>query len=178
MIANTCIINNVVKGKSPASRLEEVISKPALGVAKPNALCAGTLGARFPITTRLQNTRSPYNASRLSFLRGITFLKQSPVIGRGMMDFAYFNPPGTEQEDHVKFHFPPQLPGGIGGLQRSSHFTDKGYRGDNYEADPNRTVLTVWKWIRCCPLGRPWIVGSGNRTQYRGLHQFSGGRFP
>ena len=174
MIANTCIINNVVKGKSPASRLEEVISNPALGVAKPNALCAGTLGARFPITTRLQNTRSPYNASRLSFLRGITFFRRFP----SMMDFAYFDPPGTEQEDHVKFHFPPQLPGGIGGLQRSSHFTDQGYRGDNYEADPNRTVLTVWKWVRCCRRGRPWIVWSGNKTQYRGRHQFSGGRFP
>jgi len=174
-VANTCIIHNIATGRSPSSTLAGVVADPALGVSKPRALCVESLGARFPITTRLHNVRSPYNAARLSFLRSIAFFRAFPLTP--MIDFAYFRA-GTEREDHVQFHHPPVLSSEIGSIRRDTNFTQSGYVGGNYESDPDRTVLTVWKWVRCCRRGRPWIVWSGNRTQYRGMHQFSGGRYP
>jgi len=174
-VANTCVIHNIMSGKSPASTLAGVVEKPAAGVSKPRALCVEGVGARFPITTRLHNVRSPYNAARLALLRSTTFFRASPFTP--MIDFAYFRA-GTEREDHIQFHHPPILSSEIGSIRKNTHFTDDGYVGGNFEPDPNRTVLTVWKWVRCCRRGRPFIVWSGDKSQYRGMHQFSGGRYP
>ncbi|MCB0320171.1 MAG: hypothetical protein KDD60_04540 [Bdellovibrionales bacterium] len=155
-------------------------SKVRVAVMGSEKECIPGGGAIYPFTNNIEGAKSFKNAAINRYLRANQFMWRingnGPDAGANMnQEFARF-PYGNKPADKLQIHdeTDPRIasnPDVIENLMGSYLNPSKHVTGV-YPPDPHRAIMTLWKYVRCCPQGYDPIVGP--MPQLKGHHPFLG----